>query len=47
MPGVTIEKNAVVRNAVIAPDSTVFADDVVEGKDGDIVLYSRKVKAHE
>ena len=47
MPGVTIEKNAVVRNAVVAPDSIVFAGDVVEGKDGDIVLYSRKVKAHE
>ena len=47
MPGARIEKNAVVKNAVIAPDSIVFANDVVEGLDGDIVLYSRKVKAHE
>lgn len=47
MPGATIEKNAVVRNAVIAPDSIVFENDVVEAPEGEVVLYSRKVKAHE
>ena len=47
MPGAKIEKNAVVRNAVVAPDSIVFADDEVIGEGTDIVLYSRKVKAHE
>lgn len=47
MPGAVIEKNAVVRNAVIAPDSIVFEGDVVEAPEGEVVLYSRKVKAHE
>ena len=47
MPGVKIEKNAVVRNAVVAPDSIVFTNDEVVGEGDDIVLYSRKVKAHE
>ena len=47
MPGAKIEKNAVVRNAVIAPDSIVFEGDVVEAPEGEVVLYSRKVKAHE
>ena len=47
MPGAKIEKNAVVRNAVIAPDSIVFEGDVVEAPEGEVVLYSRKVKVHE
>ena len=47
MSGSTIQKGAVVRNAVIAPDSVVFEGDVVESADKSIILYSRKVKAHE
>lgn len=47
MPGVRIQKNAVVKNAVIAPDSIVFENDHIGSDDGEIVLYSRKVKAHE
>lgn len=47
MPGVHIQKNAVVKNAVIAPDSIVFENDYIGSDDGKIVLYSRKVKAHE
>jgi glucose-1-phosphate adenylyltransferase len=47
MPGVLIKKNAVVKNAVIAPDSIVYEKDEVIGEDGQVVLYSRKVKAHE
>ena len=47
MPGVTIKKNAVVKNAVIAPDSIVFENDEVVGEEGNVVLYARKVKAHE
>lgn len=47
MPNVLIKKNAVVKNAVIAPDSIVYEDDEVVGENGDVVLYSRKVKAHE
>lgn len=47
MPGAVIQKNAVVKNAVVAPDSIVFEDSEVGSDDGEIVLYSRKVKAHE
>ena len=47
MPGAIVEKNAVVRNAVIAPDSIVFEGEVVEAPEGEVVLYSRKVKTHE
>ena len=47
MPGVLIKKNAVVKNAVIAPDSIVYEKDEVIGEDGQVVLYARKVKAHE
>lgn len=47
MPGVYIHKNAKVYNAVVAPDSVVFESDQVGKEDGDIVLYSRKVKVHE
>ena len=47
MPNVLIKKNAVVKNAVIAPESIVYEDDEVVGENGDVVLYARKVKAHE
>lgn len=47
MPNVRIQKNAVVKNAVVAPDSIVFEGDEVIGENGDVVLYARKVKAHE
>ena len=47
MPNVLIKKNAVVKNAVVAPDSIVFENDEVVGENGDVVLYARKVKAHE
>lgn len=47
MPGARIQKNAVVKNAVVAPDSIVFEGDRIGSDDGEVVLYSRKVKAHE
>ena len=47
MPNALIQKNAVVRNAVVAPDSIVFEKDEVVAKEGEVVLYARKVKAHE
>ena len=47
MTGALIKKGAVVRNAVIAPDAVVYEDEEVVAPDGEVVLYSRKVKAHE
>ena len=47
MPNVTIKKNAVVKSAVVAPDSVIYEDDRVVGENGNVVLYARKVKAHE
>lgn len=47
MPNVVIQKNAVVKNAVIAPDSVVFENDKIIGEGEEVVLYARKVKAHE
>lgn len=47
MPNVVIQKNAVVKNAVIAPNSVVFENDKIIGEGEEVVLYARKVKAHE
>jgi len=48
MKGAVIEEKAKIRDAVIAPDSIVFAYQILEPKvKGDIVLYARKGKIHE
>lgn len=47
MPNVHIHKGALVVNAVVAPDSVIFENDEVVGEGDNVVLYARKVKAHE
>ena len=47
MTGARIKAGAVVRNAVIAPEAIVYEDEEVSAPDGEVTLYSRKVKAHE
>lgn len=48
MTGSVIEEKAKIKDAVIAPNSLVFAYQVLEPKEpGEIVLYSRKGKTHE
>ena len=42
MVGVRVGKNAVVKNAVLAPDSVVKDGDVVSADDGDVTLYAKK-----
>lgn len=48
MTGAVIEEKAKIKDAVIAPNSLVFAYQVLEPNNpGEIVLYSRKGKTHE
>lgn len=48
MTGSVIEEKAKIKDAVIAPNSLVFAYQVLEPNNpGEIVLYSRKGKTHE
>ena len=48
MTGVKIGRNAIVKNAVVAPFSKVNDDDVIEDENGEVILYAkRSVKSHE
>lgn len=48
MTGAKISKGAVVRNAVLAPQAIVPPNEIVEAKDGEVILYSKKaVKNHD